>query len=339
MNNLSKPNNYLIIQTAFLGDVVLALSMAEYIKQKDENSKVVFLTTNAGKPIAEECEFIDVVLAYDKRGTEKGLSGIFNLSKKLNKYNFEVVFTPHRSFRSTLLTKLIKTETNYGFDKNSMSGLFKNRVKYQTDKHEIIRNLSLVRANWKDDSEDLIRPRLNYRQVKSDSIVMAPGSVWFTKRWPEEKWAELILHPYLMDKKIILIGAKSDIKTSAKVLKLVDGRHPNIENRTSIDDIKKTILVISIGKLLISNDSAPQHIAGAVDTPVITIYGSTIPAFGFYPTGENDKTIEIQEKLECRPCTDHGKKKCPIKTFDCMVKIEIDSVIALIKEVKQNSSM
>ena len=334
MNNLSEPNNYLIIQTAFLGDVVLALSMAEYIKQNDENSKVVFLTTNAGKPIAEECEFIDVVLAYDKRGNEKGLNGIFNLSKKLDKYNFVVVFTPHRSFRSTLLTRLVRSKTNYGFDKNAMSWLFKNTVKYQTNKHETIRNLSLVRAYWNDDSEDLIRPRLNYRHVKSESIVMAPGSVWFTKRWPEEKWAELILHPYLMDKKIILIGAKSDTETSDKVLKLIDGKHPNIENRTGKDDIKNTIQVISEGSLLISNDSAPQHIAGAVDTPVITIYGSTIPAFGFYPTGDRDRVAEVQEKLECRPCTDHGKKQCPIKTFDCMVKIEIDPVINIIKDVK-----
>jgi len=337
MGNSTNRNNYLIIQTAFLGDVVLSLSMAEYIKTRDSKSEVVLVTTKAGSPIAEECKFIDKVISYDKRGLDKGVRGIRNLSKRLNEFDFTAVFTPHRSFRSSLLTKLIKSKFKYGFDKNSISWLFTNQVKYRADKHEILKNLSLVRAYWKDNSDEIIKPKLNKSDLKSDYVVIAPGSVWNTKRLPEEKWAELILHPYMLDRKVILIGAKEDVQTVETILKKVDGKHPNLVNRTGQDNIKQTIEVIARGRLLISNDSAPQHIAVAVDTPVITIYGSTVPSFGFYPVGDLDVIIETDEKLICRPCTDHGKKECPIKTFDCMKSIEIDKIVGAAKGINKQS--
>lgn len=337
MDNSTYGNNYLIIQTAFLGDVVLSLSMAEYIKTRDKGSRVILLTTKTGSPIAEECEFIDEVISYDKRGKDRGLSGIIKISKMLNEFNFKVVFTPHRSFRSSILTKLIKSKFKYGFDKNSISWLFSNRVKYKTDKHEIVRNLSLVRAYWGDNSDEIIKPKLNKSGLKNEYIIIAPGSVWNTKRWPEEKWAELILHPYMLDRKVTLIGAKGDVQTVEAILKKVDGKHPNLVNRTGQDDIKQTIEVIAQGKLLISNDSAPQHIAVAVDTPVITIYGSTVPGFGFYPVGNLDVIIETDEKLSCRPCTDHGKKECPIKTFDCMESIKTEQIIEAIQKIEMST--
>ncbi|NOX65750.1 MAG: glycosyltransferase family 9 protein, partial [Chlorobi bacterium] len=257
MDNSTNQNNYLIIQTAFLGDVVLSLSMAEYIKSQDSKSKVVFLTTKAGSPIAEECEFIDKVISYDKRGKDRGIRGIIKISKRLNEFDFTAVFTPHRSFRSSILTKLIKSRSKYGFDKNSISWLFSDLVKYCADKHEIVRNLSLVRAYWKDNSDEIIKPKLNKNGLKNDYVIMAPGSVWNTKRLPKEKWVELILHPYMLDRKVILIGAKGDIQTAEAILKRVDGKHPSLVNRTGQDDIKQTIEVIAQGRLLISNDSAP----------------------------------------------------------------------------------
>ena len=153
---------YLIIQTAFLGDIVLSLSMAEYIKMQNKNSKVVYLTTIAGTPIVEECEYVDEVISYDKRGKDSGLVGIKNIAKKLNIYKFDAVFTPHRSFRSTLLTMLIKSKNKYGFDKNSMSWLYPKTVKYINNKHEILRNLDLVRAFWNDLSNEIIKPKLRH---------------------------------------------------------------------------------------------------------------------------------------------------------------------------------
>lgn len=336
MDNSTDRNNYLIVQTAFLGDVVLSLSTAEYIKMQDANSLVIYLTTIAGTPIAEECKFVDKVISYDKRGKDRGIRGILNVSKRLNEFNFAAVFTPHRSFRSSILTKLIKSESKYGFDKNSLSWLFTNRVKYQADKHEIVRDLSLVRAYWGDSSDEIIKPKLNNSGLKNDDIVIAPGSVWNTKRLPEEKWAELIMHPYMLEKNVILIGAEGDVQTVETILKKVGGKHPNLVNRTGQDDIKQTIKVIARGRLLISNDSAPQHIAVAVNTPVITIYGSTVPDFGFYPVGDLDVTIETDEKLSCRPCTDHGKRECPIKTFDCMKSIKIDKIIESMQLIEKS---
>lgn len=84
-------------------------------------------------------------------------------------------------------------------------------------------------------------------------------------------------------------------------------------------------------KLLISNDSAPTHLGMCADIPVLTIFCSTVPGFGFYPYNEQSKTISFSN-LDCKPCGIHGYRKCPIETFDCGYKLLPEMVIEKIKK-------
>ena len=86
--------------------------------------------------------------------------------------------------------------------------------------------------------------------------------------------------------------------------------------------------------LLVCNDSAPLHLAVAMKTPVVSIFGATVPRFGFYPYGENDIVIE-DVNLACRPCSIHGGDKCPLETFDCMKNISAGMVFEKVKEKLQ----
>jgi len=328
-------NKYLIIQTAFLGDVVLSLSMAEYIKQQEPNSYVVYVTIPNAKPIAAACPYIDEVIAFDKKNKDQSFWGLFNMAARLRKYNFAAVFTPHRSIRSAVLSYLTGSKKRYGFDKNSGNVLYSDRIKYNSADHEILRNLSLVSSFWKNGGNHLILPTIGINGEKSDTIALAPGAVWKTKRWPEEKWAELITHPYLKDKPLLLIGGKADVAVADNIMRLVNGGHLNIKNRVGKDDLPATFQRIANCKLIISNDSAPQHFAMAVRTPVITIFGSTVTDFGFYPVGEYDSVVQTDLNLTCRPCGIHGKRFCPISTFDCMNSIEVEKVVQKIKDVYQ----
>jgi heptosyltransferase-2 len=324
-------NNYLIIQTAFLGDVVLALSMGEYIKMKDNDAHIVFVTTRASESIVSHCPYIDEVIVYDKYNEDRGLTGLWKFASQLNLKKYSAVFTPHRSFRSTLLTGMLSSGEKYGFDKSAMSFLFKNRIKYEPADHEIKRNLSLARAHWKDWAADIILPVIEVEHEKKDTIAIAPGSVWATKRWPVHKWIELVSNPELADKEIIIIGSRDD-KDIANEIEIKSGNN-NITNFAGKLSVIESINKIAECKLIISNDSAPQHFAVAVGTPVITIFGATVPRFGFYPAGPDDKIVERDKALDCRPCGIHGLRKCKIQTFDCMSSIPIGRVIIEINTI------
>lgn len=322
-------NNYLIIQTAFLGDVVLALSMAEYIKSKDNDAYISFVTTRVSEPVASHCPFIDEVVIYDKYKKDMGLSGIWKVANQLNSKKYTAVFTPHRSFRSTLLTRLIASGEKYGFDKASLSWIHSNRIKYESSSHEIERNLSMARAHWNDSNSDILHPVISVKGDKSESIGIAPGSVWATKRWPVEKWVELVSHPELASKDIVIIGSKDDSEIADEIELKADNK--NIINLAGKLSVIESVNKIAGCKLIVSNDSAPQHFAVAVGTPAITIFGATVPRFGFYPVGQYDRIIETENELACRPCGIHGKQKCAIKTFDCMNSIDVRTVIDEIK--------
>ncbi len=325
-------SRYLIIQTAFLGDVVLALPMAAYIKQKDSDAKVDMVVRPDAVPIAEACPDVNHVYSFDKRGKNRGWFGIVRMAKHLRRKSYTAVFTPQRFLRSTLLSHATRIPNRYGFDKNVFPWLYTQKVPYQQRVHEIGRNLSLVRAHWHELSREYILPRLTVEKVKSKTITIAPGAVWYTKRWPVHKWIALIEHSDMQKHPICLIGGPCDKAVANEIMQAVT--HPRIENRVGKDALHETFKQIAGSRLLISNDSAPQHFAMAVRTPVITIFGSTIPAFGFAPIGEKDQYIETPVHLQCRPCGIHGKKKCPAHNFACMESISVEAVVDKIRKLE-----
>lgn len=322
---MSDTERYLIIQTAFLGDVVLALPMATYIKKKAPEAIVDMVVRPDARAIAEACPDVEQVYIFDKRKKQRGLLGVLSMAKQLRKKSYEAVFTPQRFVRSSLLSHATRIHKRYGFDKNALRWLYTDRIPYLSRKHEIVRNLSLVRAHWSDRSDEVILPCFSVPKKQSDTIALAPGSVWQTKRWPVHKWIELIQHPEMQKHPVVLIGGPKDQKVAQEIMQQVE--HSDIENRTGKDNLSQTFQRIADAKILISNDSAPQHFAMAVKTPVITIFGSTIPEFGFAPIGKYDQYVQTTMTLKCRPCGIHGKKKCPVNTLECMESISVEKVL------------
>jgi heptosyltransferase-2 len=160
-------------------------------------------------------------------------------------------------------------------------------------------------------------------------INVAPGSIWFTKRFPFEKFAAILKQLRENNTIILLIGSEDDYELCEQIKNLSDNQKiVNLAGRLSL---LETIELIRRSKILLTNDSAPLHMANAVGTKVLAIFGATIPGFGFYPYGSEDVVFEINN-LECRPCAIHGGNKCPIKTFDCMNRIEESEIVKSLKE-------
>ncbi len=340
--NLNNYKSIAVIQTAFLGDFVLSLPLFQVLRKNTQESKIISVCTPISSQTAALSSSIDVILPYDKRGQHKGYSGIKLLAQQLKEQNVDLIIAPHRSFRTTLLAKLVDAKMTIGFDINAFSFLYKRTVPYDKLKHETLRNLSLlapfdninriysnIDLSFDKNDEQLIEQLLleNATQAESKIVVLAPGSVWATKKWCVEHFANLASMMTSKGLIVFVIGAKEDSK-DAEVIVNASGAL-NLCGKTSIS---QSISLLTHSDLLITNDSAPTHFAGIVKCPTITLYGPTIPEFGFAPIGKLDRTLSVGE-MNCRPCAIHGSKECPLKHFKCMKELQPDYVFRNAMEV------
>lgn len=335
----------LIIQTAFLGDVILSLPMLQILKKNFPSSKIDFLCIPATSQLLNNNPYVNEVIVYDKRNS--GVKGIITLIRKLKSKKYDLLISPHRSFRTALISKLTSARKSISFDKSSLSFLYDERVKYENNLHEIQRNLKLLQPAGISEN-NIVKPELFPGKEESavvnkylsdanikDSdrfICIAPGSVWFTKRFPKEKFVKLCDLIKDQNIKIVLTGGESDRDLCEYILN--SSLNKNIINAAGKLSVLESGELIRRSSLIISNDSAPLHIANSVGTKVIAIFGATIPGFGFYPYGEKDIIVETNG-LKCRPCSIHGGDECPVKTFICMHEIDekriFESVLLLLK--------
>lgn len=321
-----------VLQTAFLGDIALTLPLISTIKLNNPNCKLIFITHPAGANIAKLSSDIEDIIIYDKRNENKGYRGIINIANKLKEFKIDLIISPHKSLRSTLISYLSNANISIGFDNASASFLYKKKVRYQFHLHEIHRVLQLlnpfkdiekkceylknVNIRFSDDTKDTVDNLLK----KNTPIAIAPGSVWNTKKWIPKHFNELILLLEGRGEEIVVIGSKEDSDLAEYITK--DSNANNLAGKLSIQE---SIYLLSKCKFLVSNDSAPIHFAGLVDCRVISIFGPTSPIFGFAPINYGDIVIQ-REELQCKPCRIHGSKKCPIGTHECMKKIKASDV-------------
>ena len=154
-------------------------------------------------------------------------------------------------------------------------------------------------------------------------IAIAPGTIWNTKRWLKEQFAALARMLYQKGYAIVLIGGPEDLVLCGQIQELAgDAKIVNASGRLPL---LQSAELLRRCRLLVSNDSAPMHLGVAMRTPVVAIFGATVPAFGFAPYGAHDVIVETLG-LPCRPCSIHGGEKCPIKTFVCMNNITAERV-------------
>ena len=335
--------NILIIHTAFIGDIVLSTALISKVKEKYPDSDIYYLTTPLGKEILKNNPKIKEIIVYDKRGKDKGFAAFISFVRKIRKLEIDVCLTPHRYLRSSILSFLSGASIRVGYDIASLSFVYNKKIKYDKTKHEVEKLLSFVDDSPKrfelemyPSEKDKIKIDTilkNFSQNKK-IILIAPGSKWFTKRWPEEYFKTLIQNLVKRDDLLIVItGGKEEkeieLNLDSKVLDL----RGEISLLELAELIKRAILVVS-------NDSAPIHITSAFpNTRIVGIFGPTVKEFGFFPWSENSKVFEING-LYCRPCAIHGGNFCPEKHFRCMREITPDlienEIYSYIDKVKAN---
>ena len=329
----------LIIQTAFIGDVVLATPLIEKLQQHYPDATIDFLLRKGNESLLTNHPYLRQVIILDKKNGK--YKNLFSLIPQIRKEKYDYVINLQRFFASGLLTAFSGGKQTIGFDKNPWSFLFSKSFKHTISTtfsvdHEVNRNLSLI-ENLTDAS--FVKPKLypsesDFKKIipTGEYVCIAPASIWFTKQWPKEKWIELI-HKLPDHLTIYLMGAKSDQALCEEIKSSVENSKLSIVNcQLSIINLAGQLSFLQSAALMKNarmnfvNDSAPLHFASAVNAPVAAIFCSTIPAFGFGPLSDHSYLFETSEKLDCRPCGLHGYTSCPKGHFKCSI-IDTDKII------------
>jgi len=322
----------LVIQTAFIGDVILTLPIVQVLS-KELDAIVDFLCIPVTAPVLKNNPYIKDVIIYDKKGKDKGYAKLKRILNRIKYLRYDAIISPHRSARSSFLSYRSMVEKRISFNNSSFKFLYTDIVGYEKNQHEILRNLSLlkplgleknkiIKPELFPDEEDKHTVDLLLKILKVNPekkfITIAPGSEWLTKRYPEYKYMNLLKLLSKEDIPVILIGSKRDNELCSFIFDNCE--NTNVRNAAGKLTLLQSAELIGKSSLLITNDSAPLHLANAMNTRVFAIFGATVPEFGFYPIGNDDLIFETKG-LKCRPCGIHGGNKCPEKTLDCMKRI------------------
>ena len=308
---------FLIIQTAFIGDVVLATPMAEALDQLD-NVEVHFLVRKGNESLLENNPFIDRVWIWNKQ--QNKIRNLFQLGNEIRNEKFDCVINLQRFASTGFLTWRSGALNKIGFQENPFSFCFSSKFKHEVnnDLHEVNRNLELLREFVPGDFPPRLFPSVrNFEKVaeyKSKSYVcVAPSSVWFTKQWPKANFIQLVKE-LSNNHHVFLLGAKSDFDLCEEV---GGAENLNTTNLSGKLNFLESAALMRDAAMNFVNDSAPLHFASAMNAPTTAFFCSTIPEFGFGPLSERSRVVESEEHLECRPCGLHGKKSCPLGHFKC----------------------
>ena len=332
----------LVAQTGFLGDVVLTTPLLRALRRLLAPASLTMLTTPQAKALVEHHPDVDQVLVDAKRTSGRGLRSISRLirtAQSLRREGFTLAVAPHKSLRTALLLALSGIPYRIGFRQNAGQFLYHRTAVRDTQPHEVERILSLTRAFGVDPQTCLSPPFVAYSETarhhaetllrdngigKEEPVfIVCPGSVWFTKRWTIDGYAALVTRLEQGYGRTLICGGPEDVPVAQAVHNQAGGHGICLAGQA---DLSTFMALIDHARAVISNDSAPMHLAVARGVPVVAIFCATTPSLGYGPYTDRAVVVEHTD-LACRPCRRHGGPTCPRRTEECMRLVSVDDVL------------
>lgn len=321
-----------MVQTAFLGDVVLTTPLLRALHAA--GSEVSVVATPLGCAVLDGAPFVAGLRPYDKKKGEKGLAGTLRLALALRRARFDVAIAAQRSFRSGVLVRLSGARERVGFERAAGRWAYTREVAWHPERHAVHRYLALFDGPADPAPELAVAPGaaarveallLDHGIAASDRVLaIAPGSVWGTKRWTPEGFRAVIDAAPSRGLRPVLVGSPDE-----RALCEAIGGAPVLAGTTRVPELTA---LLARSRALVTNDSGPGHVASAVGTPVVAVFGPTVPSFGYTPFGERNRIVELSG-LDCRPCDRHGPQVCPLGHHRCMKDLPAARVLAALDEV------
>jgi heptosyltransferase-2 len=348
----------LVIQTSFLGDMVLTTPLLQRLAERGPVD-VVATPANAGL-LANHPAVRDVIV-FDKRGSARGMRGLRRIASEIRWRVQDGVRVPRKtlvaylaqgSVRSVWLAILAGVGERVGFTTSSARLFYTRRVPYRRDLHHATRLWQLANATIDETPEHPLQPSLfpgaddiasvttllrsHGLDATTPFIVLAPGSVWATKRWPSyDALAEAIVaSPHFVGHRLAVIGAESDRGLAHAIAERVARvGAPPVVDATGRLSLLASAHLLSASRGLATNDSAPLHLASAMGTPTAALFGPTVPAFGFGSLAPRHGELGVVD-LPCRPCHAHGPQTCPLGHWKCMRELSATRVLDTLAQLQ-----
>jgi heptosyltransferase-2 len=326
--------NVVVIQTAFLGDVLLTLPLCQAVKNVFPEAHVTFITTPSAAAMVASVGCIDRVVEFDKRGKHKSLKGQRELAAELSSESKMHVLVAHKSWRTALLLRSLNADYAVAYDDSPARWFADVAVQVPPGLHAAERYLLLLKPLLKVGDKlptlsESTPVKLQPMHTISDGgeskphIVLAPGSVWKTKQWPAKHFRALA-------ERLVQDGLRVSVIGDASVAEVASGL-TGVTNFAGKTSMQQAAQIVAAASILVANDSAPVHLASLQNVPVVAIFGPTIPEFGFGPFSRN--SVVVEQNLTCRPCSDHGTDLCPLGTHECMNTVTVEMVADQIQHI------
>ncbi len=334
------PSRILVVQTAFLGDVVLTTPLFRALRRLHPDAHLAALVTPEAAPLVAEDPNLDEILTYGKKAGE-GFSAVL---QKVKAGHYQALVSAHRSHRTGFLALLSGIPQRVGFADADLPWAYHRRVRRDPVEHEVDRNLGLVRGLGHEPRPEDRVLHVGYTPAEEAEVArvlaeagvapgerlaaLSPGSVWATKRWLPEGFAAVGRGLEALGFRVVVLGGPGDRAVAAQVAGSVGPRAVDVAGRTSLKALAAWMDRVG---LLVTNDSSPLHVAAARGTPTVAVFGATTTGLGFGPFHAASRVVEVD--LECRPCGPHGSKKCPKGHFRCMGELTATDVLQSCREL------
>lgn len=334
----------LILRLSSIGDILLSTAFIRQTRIKFPSAKIDFVIKKEFFDLIRYNPHINYIYKFDSKS---GLKELLRLREKINNQNYDYIFDIHNNFRTKILTSRIKSAKKWKIKKNKFIrallvytkiNLYKN-IKQTPFKYLDVGKTAGIKDDfqgleifWKDYIERKVNNILYNKNIRYGYLIIVPGAGFYTKRWPVEHFKKLIKKiTNRRREKIVIVGGKSEINdfNGLEISR-------QVVNLTGNLNLLEAAALITKAKAVVSNDSGLMHIAAAVKTPVLAIFGSSVKELGFFPFRSEYIMLE-NNNIKCRPCSHIGRNRCPLGHFKCMKEIDVDVVYNNLLKILKNS--
>ncbi|PIZ83933.1 MAG: lipopolysaccharide heptosyltransferase II [Candidatus Omnitrophica bacterium CG_4_10_14_0_2_um_filter_44_9] len=329
----------LVVRTDRIGDVLISTPVVKALRDNYPMSYIAIMVSLYTKDLVEGNPYLDSVIILDKDKKHKGLFATLGLSRSLKNMKFDVAIILHPTVRVHLICFLAGIKERIGYDRKApyfLTTVIKHTKQYGA-RHEseynfdLLKPLGILEVNKelympiKAYSENLVREVLKDAGVtpRDRLVVIHPASSCLSRRWPISRFAQLIDRLAMSFRvKVLIVSDSIHSDISKELVSLSKTRPIDMSGRFDLSGLASLFKRCA---LVISNDSGPVHMAVAVKTPVISIFGRNQPGLGparWRPLGVTD--IFLHKNTDCSPCL---AQDC-VNNFKCLEAISVDEVFA-----------